>query len=364
MQYRVTSILELKEQKKRQIYCFGAGKAFDSFMVEFAQYKLEKHVKAVVDNNAGCMKIVAKTVNNVCIPVISMKQMLIDIKANDCILITTAGYEEVIKQLEKIEQLDAITYYIYTFMRIAQYDYDRWNVKIPSKRSLYRKKQIPKTIHYCWFGRNEIPAQYQKWMESWKRYCPDYEIIEWNENNYDVNKNQYTRQAYKRKKWAFVSDYARIDIVNEYGGIYLDTDVELIKNIDEMLMNESFCGFESCKYVAYGLGFGAKKDNALLHEIKEYYDNIGFVLAEGALKPKTCPEIQTEIMEKHGLKRNGEFQIVKGMTVYPPRILCGMSPYSLQIEKDLTSTYAIHHYAASWVEGKRDMTFTNIKKAD
>ena len=347
MQYRVTSILELKEQKKRQIYCFGAGKAFDSFMVEFAQYKLEKHVKAVVDNNAGCMKIVAKTVNNVCIPVISMKQMLIDIKANDCILITTAGYEEVIKQLEKIEQLDAITYYIYTFMRIAQYDYDRWNVKIPSKRSLYRKKQIPKTIHYCWFGRNEIPAQYQKWMESWKRYCPDYEIIEWNENNYDVNKNQYTRQAYKRKKWAFVSDYARIDIVNEYGGIYLDTDVEIVASFDELLYQKGFAGFESEQFVALGLGFGAVKGLPIIKEMMDYYDNQEFVNEDGSLNLIASPRLQTGILMEHGLQANGEYQIIDGMTIFPEKMFCGKSVLSRMIMLK-PYTRSIHYFDASW----------------
>ena len=94
---------------------------------------------------------------------------------------------------------------------------------------------IPKVIHYCWFGGNPLPEEAKRCIESWKKYCPDYKIIEWNENNYDVNSNEYMKSAYKEKKWAFVSDYARIDVVYKYGGIYMDTDVELVKGLDNLL---------------------------------------------------------------------------------------------------------------------------------
>ncbi len=161
-----------------------------------------------------------------------------------------------------------------------------------------------------------------------------------------------------------MSDYVRMDIVNEYGGIYLDTDVELLKNLDEMLKNDAFCGFESSRYVAYGLGFGARSHQPIVNEIKKYYDNTSFVLEDGTLNQVTCPVIQTEVMKKHGLICNGEFQVVEGMTVYPSRILCGMSPHSFRIQRDLEYTYAIHHYTGSWLEnvqGKKD-TISDIKK--
>ena len=104
---------------------------------------------------------------------------------------------------------------------------------------------IPKKIHYCWVGGNSKPPLVKKCIQSWKKYCPDYEIIEWNESNYDISKNIYMKQAYEAKKWAFVTDYMRLDIIYEHGGIYLDTDVELIKNIDDLLSNEAFAGIES-----------------------------------------------------------------------------------------------------------------------
>ena len=115
---------------------------------------------------------------------------------------------------------------------------------------------IPKTIHYCWFGRGELSTKAKKCIQSWKKYCPDYEIIEWNEDNFDVNQNEYTKKVYAEKKFAFLSDYARLKIVYEQGGIYLDLDVEIIKPFCDLLDNKAFFGFENNEYVASGLGFG------------------------------------------------------------------------------------------------------------
>lgn len=360
MIYKMTSLSELKNKIRGNLYCFGAGKAFDSFISEF---KLESRIKAVVDNDLSIVRT-SKVINDRYIPVISLESMLGGIQDSDYILITTAAYEDIIVQLDRIEKLKETQYCIYLYIRIEEYDNERLHVALPSKLSTCNELKIPKIIHYCWFGKEKIPDSYRKWMESWKYYCPDYEIVEWNEKNYDVNKSRYSSQAYKEKKWAFVSDYARIDIINEYGGVYLDTDVELVKNIDEMLMNESFCGFENKQYVNYGLGFGAQKHNLILQKIKEYYDSRNFILDGGILDKTPCPIVQTEIMKKFGLKCNGEFQIVKGMAVYPSRIFCGMSPHSFRVERNLMYTYLIHHFEGSWVDNKNEKMkkISGIKK--
>ena len=279
---------------------------------------------------------------------ISPEQMLYEITSEDIILITTVRFLEVIEQLSRQKELNDNECYLLTLLRIEEYDRERLKIKLPKSLATCREQKIPKTIHYCWFGKKEIPYRYRTWMESWSRFCPDYEIIQWNEQNYDIHKNKFISQAYEQGKWAFVSDYVRLDIIHEYGGVYLDTDVELLKNIDEMLMNDGFCGFESRQYVAYGLGFGSPKHNEIVNAIKEYYESTCFVLDDGTLNQINCPIIQTEIMKGYGLICNGKFQIVNGMAVYPSRILCGMSPHSFRLERN-PAAYAIHHYAASWV---------------
>ena len=121
---------------------------------------------------------------------------------------------------------------------------------------------IPKKIHYCWFGRGELSAKAKKCIKSWKKYCPDYEIIEWNEDNFDVNQNEYTKKVYAEKKYAFLSDFARLKIIYEQGGIYLDVDVEVVKSFDDLLSSKAYFGFESNEYANTGAGFGAEKGSS------------------------------------------------------------------------------------------------------
>ena len=136
---------------------------------------------------------------------------------------------------------------------------------------------IPKIIHYCWFGGGPISAESQKCMESWKKYCPDYKIMAWNEQNFDISTNRYAQQAYEAKKYAFVSDYVRLAVLYEYGGIYLDTDVELVRPLDELLELPGFMGFQTNNEVATGLGFGARKGNSVVQALLRDYDALDFL---------------------------------------------------------------------------------------
>jgi len=349
MQYEIFTPQDLQGKFKGDLYCFGAGKVFDAFFASDAGKGLARYVRAVADNHADELRTSAKILDGRAIPIITLECLLNDIEEGDIILITTVSFREIIIQLDAVEKLKNMRYCVYFAVEIEFYDKNGAALPIPDSLTRYKEIRIPKLIHYCWFGKGEIPAKNKKWMESWKKYCPDYEIIKWSEDNYDVHKSKYISQAYDAGQWAFVSDYARIDIINEHGGVYLDTDVELTKNLDELLRNDAFCGFENCELVNYGLGFGSKKQNHLLSEIKEYYDSRSFRQEDGNLDKRCCPYIQTEIMEKHGLKRNGKFQIVDGMTVLPLQVLCGMSSHSFRTLRDLSCTYAIHHYTASWL---------------
>jgi len=206
---------------------------------------------------------------------------------------------------------------------------------------------IPKKIHYCWFGGNPIPDEFKEYMESWKEFCPDYEIIEWNESNYDIEKNQYIHEAYQSKRWAFVSDYARLDIIYNHGGIYFDVDVELVRNLDSLLINEAFAGFELGKSVNTGLGFGAIKEHATIKKLRDNYDKLKFINEDGSFNLTTCTIYQTDFLIKEGLKLNGKKQVVAGITIYPDEFF-SPKPIRTYKTKLTPNSYSIHHYSASW----------------
>lgn len=214
---------------------------------------------------------------------------------------------------------------------------------------------IPKIIHYCWVGGKPKPQSVLYCIESWKRCCPDYEIREWNESNYDFTKNEYMRQAYEAKKWGFVPDYARLDIVYEYGGIYLDTDVEMLRSFDELLEHSSFFGFEDTGegkyYIACGLGFGSEPYNPLLKELRDYYDNISFFREDGSLDLLPAPRHNTPIFEDHGVLMNNSLQKIRGNVFFPSEYFC---PKIFKTGKTHVThkTFSIHHFSASWMDEK------------
>lgn len=208
---------------------------------------------------------------------------------------------------------------------------------------------IPKTIHYCWFGKNPIPKQYLKYIESWRKYMPEYEIKEWNESNFDVEAYPFTKRAYASGKMAFVSDYARLKILHEHGGIYFDTDVELIKPIDDILEQGGFMGFEknssanpgSLLGVAVGLGFAVPPKHPIIKEILDVYDNIGDGLS-------TIVVIVTEVLKRHGLVQSETPTTIEGITIYPWDYFCPVEFMSSKLEIT-ENTRSIHHYTATWM---------------
>lgn len=205
---------------------------------------------------------------------------------------------------------------------------------------------IPKKIHYCWFGGEKLPNSVKKNIESWKKYCPDYEIIQWNESNFDINSNKFVREAYEAKAWAFVSDYIRLKVVYDIGGIYLDTDVEIIKNLDFLLNNESyFCVQQFGKYINTGLGFGAEKNAEIVGKMLSEYDDVEFNYDEKL--NISCPILNTKAAEKLGFAYSDNVHEYSWGTVYPPQYA---DPYAPGTSESLmcADTFSIHHYSASW----------------
>ena len=222
---------------------------------------------------------------------------------------------------------------------------------------------IPKMIHYCWFGKNPMPETVEKCIQSWKIYCPDYKIILWNETKFNVNVHPYMFEAYQAKKWAFVSDLARLLIVYEHGGIYLDTDVELLKSLDIVRKNTFFFAIEKNRnsisgedtiHIATGLGFGAESGNIVLKSLISEYDNVHFKLADGSVDKTPCPVRNSNALKKYGYRGNDELLQFFGGTIYPSEYFCP-TEYSSKKTHFTDNTISIHHYDASWKSPKERM---------
>lgn len=212
---------------------------------------------------------------------------------------------------------------------------------------------IPKIIHYCWFGGKPLPRGAKKCIASWRKYLPDYEIKEWNESNFDMNCCDYVREAYQAKKWAFVSDYARFKILYDQGGLYFDTDVEVIKPLDSLIAKGPFMGEEagidhSTKLECNpGLGLAAAPGLSLYKEILDYYNMQHFLDADGSINMETVVLRVSKILQEHGFKGNGQIEQVEEVKIYPPDYFCPMN--YITGKKTITpNTRSIHHYTASW----------------
>lgn len=216
---------------------------------------------------------------------------------------------------------------------------------------------IPKKIHYCWFGRNPLPESAQKCIASWRKFFPDYEIIEWNEDNFDVNCIPYTAQAYEARKYAFVSDYARFKILYEQGGLYFDTDVEVIKSFDDIISSGAFMGFEvnpnpdrPYGAVAPGLGIGAEAGMDVYRAVLDYYAQLSFIQPDGSYNMiDAVVNITTRELINAGLQNNGGIQTVSGITTYPSDYFNPLDDATGRLNKT-ENTRSIHWFTKSWLK--------------
>ena len=214
---------------------------------------------------------------------------------------------------------------------------------------------IPKKIHFCWFGDKPIPKEIEKYIKSWRKYCPDYEIKKWDESNFNIGSCLFVKKAYEAKKWAFVSDYARLKIIYDEGGIYLDTDVELLKNLDDLLVNENFFPIQQDQnIIATGLGFGAQKGSTIIKKMLDVYNNAEFDI--NRLEDIACPYLNNIVFKKYNYQNGNEIQYFDNgkIAIYPSKFFDPISPgHSSNLLCD--ETYSIHHYSASWKNKKHQL---------
>ena len=206
---------------------------------------------------------------------------------------------------------------------------------------------IPKIIHYCWFGGKPKPKLAEKCLQSWKKFCPDYQILEWNEDNFDISTAPlYVRQAYEAGRWAFVTDYVRLRGLTELGGIYMDTDVEVIRPLDSFLEQKAFAGFESLKGVQTGL-LACEKGFPLFLDFLRYYDDAVFLRPDGTVDTTTNVEVLTNLCKQHGLVLNDKLQMVEGLAIYPREVFCPVDFDTKKLKKT-RKTVTIHWFSGSW----------------
>ena len=211
----------------------------------------------------------------------------------------------------------------------------------------------PKTIHYCWFGKSEKPKLVLKCIDSWRKFLPDFEIKEWNENCFDINCNKYVKQAYDCKKYACVSDYARFWVLYNFGGLYFDTDVEVIKPFGDLLSNDAFAGHETDDFVAPGLVLWSKnKGNTIIGEMLDKYANIEFIKNDGSFNTLTVCVYFTEVLKKHGFVRGNILQKCGDFTIYPIDWFCPFNDLT-GLLKITENTAAIHWYHKTWMSKRQ-----------
>lgn len=218
---------------------------------------------------------------------------------------------------------------------------------------------IPKTIHYCWFGRGKMPELAQKCIESWKKHLPEYEIKEWNEDNFDLDMFPYTREAYDKRKFAFVTDVVRLYALYNEGGIYMDTDVEVIKPLDQFLHHHAFSGFENEVNIPTGI-MASEKGGRWAKENLEYYNGRHFIKEDGTIDFTTNVTTITNYMLPHGLKQNNTYQDFPGLiTFYPKDYFCPKDSVTKKIKKT-KNTAVIHHFDGSWLQSKKTRFYKKL----
>lgn len=220
--------------------------------------------------------------------------------------------------------------------------------------------EIPKIIHYCWFGDGKIPEENQAYIDEWKTVCPDYQIIKWDESNYDVNKVAFMREAAAVKNWTFIADYARFDIINTYGGVYLDVDVQLLKSHNKFLSLPSFWGMEQDfnrqMYVNPGLGFGSIPNNPLLVELLDFYSQMHFEND----KIVASPILLRNFFEQKGFTQKNSIQQFDFGTIFPKDYFAPLDCFGKL--KTTTNSVSIHHYLGSWIKNSENNENMLFKK--
>ena len=349
------NFIEVTSNKK--VVAFGATVFMQVIADNYSELQLGERISYIIDNNpdkAGSCYYVGGR-EKIIYPV---DHLLEDDLSDVVILIGSDGYAlEMHEQLEKESTLSEVPCFLLPMMIMNRVDDTCANIAIQDK------EKIPKIIHCFWFSGDEKDELSKKCIESWRRFCPDYEIKEWNTTNYDVTKNSYMYEAYKARKWAYVTDYARLDMVHEYGGFYFDFDLELVRSVDSLLGAKFVTGFGPIRDVELA-AFGAEKGCELIARLIEEYENRVFEVGRALTLKDVQPVFMDSFMKKNGFEINGRFQNIDGNILLPRDSFSTRNWFTGEIEA-LDTSFGVHHCAGGWVSkdavNKKQMAMKKLK---
>ncbi len=330
----------------KELYIYGVGDVFDKLKNREVYEDIHKSVFGYIDNGKAGKKIKVYereyTVHAI--------DFLKTLKKGVVLLCGIKYLDEMYRMLCEQELPDGIECFILPLIWAVSGGQDDSRIKNILSKDNNSQNKIDKKIHCFWFSNDKKPKEYQYCMDSWKRVCPEYEIIEWNANNYNYDKNVFMRQAYESKKWAFVSDYARLDVIYHYGGIYLDMDVELLKTLDPLLKFEAFFNFGTQNDIDLGSGFGSVKGNILVKKLLDLYDGIEFWDENGTPLANSFiqPELLRKEFQKNGVSMNGKMQLINDILFLPRKYATPIDDFFLQNYVLCDDSRSIHHYNAGW----------------
>ncbi len=332
--------------KSKDLICWGSGKHFRSSTLPFLQKSgLMERLKGFVQM-PGAKPLPEK---DEVLPLIPREHLSRMDPERTVLLIAVTGYEEVLRQLQADPDLASFEAIPSLFLSFLYEDLELLAAKKPPLG--YRKHAapvIPKILHAIWFSGEAMPDLYRGCLDSWKRYAPDCEIRIWDLKSYHPDGCLFFDQAIADRNWAFASDYARADLLRRYGGIYMDLDVEMLRPIDDLLHNDAYMSFESLERIECGSGMGAIPGHPILQEICESYESRPYFKADGTWDNSTCPVRYTQILERHGLQKDGSFQSVEDITVYPFEMLTCKS-FDTGVIYRTEHSYTLHHHNGSWI---------------
>lgn len=357
------TIGEFRENTKdKKIVVFGAG-IFGEYSI--SALNLSERIIAVVDNNKNKMEM-TDPVSQTSYPVVDIKMLskIVQSYPDDelAIIVTpAAAMADIVEQLDSIRAVNGMDCYILGLLRQKVDESDNF--------SFYTgKEEIPKVIHYFWIGSKEIPDELKRYIGTWEKCCSDYCVRKWDDSNYDFTKNKYMKEAYENRMWGFATDYARLDVIYENGGIYLDTDVELIKSLDKLRKCNAFFAFANTIEVSTGIGFGAIPHHPIIKAMMAEYNQKSFYNKDGTINKRLCSFYQNPVLSNWGFDPfSGKYQERNGVVIYPSEVL---SPYGDSIigyRNDIKEysdlTIGIHRNYASWIgEGVKDKKVIQLKK--